>query len=124
DSLSSNVINKRALYTDTSGALWIGMRSTGINRLPGEVERFTTYRHNAHHDKGPSNNVITGLAIDSAGALWIGTEAGLDRFDGKAFTHFLANGDDPGSPGQGAQRVVVPDAHGAVWTGTYGGGLD
>src|SRR5581483_6380246 len=43
-SLSSNVMNKRALYADASGALWIGLRSTGVDRVPGVAERFTTYR--------------------------------------------------------------------------------
>ena len=123
-SLSSNVINPRALYMDNSGALWIGMRSTGVNRLPGRPERFTTYRHNSQDGKSPSNNVITALAIGSAGVLWIGTEAGLDRFDGQTFTPYLANPDDRSTLSPGPQRVVVEDAHGAVWTGTHGGGLD
>jgi ligand-binding sensor domain-containing protein/signal transduction histidine kinase len=123
-SLSSNVINKRALYADASGALWIGMRSTGVDRVPGVAARFTTYRHTSEGAKTPSNNVITALAIGTAGTLWIGTEAGLDRFDGQTFTHYLANPDDLGSLGPGPQRLVVEDTHGAVWTGTYGGGLD
>ena len=123
-SLSSNGMNRRALYADASGALWIGMRSTGVDRVPGVAERFTTYRRASGDAKAPSNNVITALAIGAAGALWIGTEAGLDRFDGQTFTHYLANPDDAGSLGPGAQRSVVEATDGAVWTGTYGGGLD
>jgi len=123
-SLSSNVINPRALYADNSGALWIGMRSTGVDRLPAAAERFTTYRHNSPEGKSPSDNVITALAIGAAGALWIGTEAGLDRFDGQTFTHYLANADNRSSLSPGPQRVVVEDAHGVVWTGTHAGGLD
>ena len=123
-SLSSNVINKRALYADASGALWIGTRSTGVDRVPGIGDRFTTYRQTSEGTNTLSNNVITSLAMGGAGALWIGTEAGLDRFDGQTFAHYLANRDDPGSLGPGAQRLVVEDAHGTIWTGTYGGGLD
>ena len=123
-SLSSNVINKRALYADDSGALWIGTRSTGVDRVPGIGDRFTTYRQTSEGANTLSNNVITSLAMGRAGALWIGTEAGLDRFDGQTFAHYLANRDDPGSLGPGAQRLVVEDAHGTIWTGTYGGGLD
>ena len=46
-SVSSNVINVGALYADASGALWIGMRSAGVDRWAGVPERFTTYRHNS-----------------------------------------------------------------------------
>ena len=123
-SLSSNVTNARAMYIDDSGALWIGMRSTGMNRLRSTPERFTTYRHTSQNSTSPSNNVITAIAVGSAGALWIGTEAGLDRYDGDTFTHYLANPDDPDSIRPGPQRRVVEDSNGIVWTGTHAGGLD
>ena len=123
-SLSSNVINDRALYEDASGALWIGMRSTGVERWAGVAERFITYRHNSQNANSPSNNAITGLAIGSEGALWIGTEAGLDRFDGRTFTHYISDPNDPSRLSPGPERLVAQDSHGAVWTGTYGGGLD
>src|SRR5208283_5043910 len=35
-SLSSNAISGIALYESGSGSLWIGMRSTGVDRLAGE----------------------------------------------------------------------------------------
>lgn len=123
-SLSSNVINWGALYEDASGALWLGMRSTGVDRLAGGAAKFTTYRHVSQDPKSPSNNVITALAMGSASALWLGTEAGLDRFDGQRFTHFVADPNDPRSLSPGPEREVALDSHGAVWTGTYGGGLD
>jgi len=88
-SLSSNVIN-RALCEDASGALWIGTQSTGVDRVTGVAERFTTYRHNSHDANSLSNNVVSAIATGSAGTLWIGTEAGLDHFDGRTFTHYIA----------------------------------
>ena len=103
-SLSSNVINNRALYEDASGALWIGMRSTGVDRWAGVAQRFTTYRHNSQDANSPSSNAITGFAPGSAGALWIGTEAGLDRLDGKIFTHYLADSNDPNRLSPGPER--------------------
>jgi len=123
-SLSSNVSNYGALYADASGALWIGMRSTGVDRWAGVPERFTTYRHNSEDVNSPSNDVISALAIGSAGELWIGTEAGLDRFDGRTFRHYLADANDRSRLSPGPQRALARDSHGAVWTGTYGGGLD
>jgi len=104
--------------------MWIGTRSTGVDRWAGVAERFTTYRHNSQNINTPSNDVITALAVGSAGELWIGTEAGLDRFDGQTFKHYLTDANDPSSLSPGPQRAVAQDSRGAVWTGTYGGGLD
>jgi len=123
-SLSSNVINWRALCEDSSGGLWIGLRSTGVDRLAGGAERFTTYRHNPQDANSPSSNVISALAVDSTGKLWIGTGAGLDRFDGKTFIHYISDPNNRSRLSQGPQRSIVQDSHGAVWTATYGGGLD
>jgi ligand-binding sensor domain-containing protein len=67
---------------------------------------------------------FTGLAIGSAGELWVGTEAGVDRFDGRTFAHYLADPSDHRRLSPRPQRSVAQDSHGAVWTGTYGGGLD
>ncbi|MBV8552833.1 MAG: hypothetical protein JOY54_16175 [Acidobacteriaceae bacterium] len=121
-SVSSNVLNYQALCEDTSGALWIGTRSTGVDRLASEPPRFTTYRNNSQDSKSLGNNAVNGVAIGSEGELWIGTESGLDRFDGNTFRHYNPN--DPTSLSPGPQRVVVLDARGVLWTGSYGGGLD
>ncbi|HTD54583.1 MAG TPA: two-component regulator propeller domain-containing protein, partial [Silvibacterium sp.] len=121
-SLGSNVINLHGMFMDDSGALWIGMRSAGVDRL-GEAAKFTTWRHNSQNATSPSSNVITAVTLGSAGELWIGTEAGVDRFDGRTFTHYVANPNDPGSLSPGP-RAVALDSHGVLWTGTYGSGLD
>ena len=121
-SLSSNILNYEALCEDTSGALWIGTRSTGVDRLVREAPRFTAYRNNSEDGKSLGNNAVYGLGIGSGGELWIGTETSLDRFDGKTFSHYYPN--DPSSLSPGPQRMVAVDARGVVWTASYGGGLD
>ncbi|MBE7473521.1 MAG: response regulator [Anaerolineales bacterium] len=123
DSLSSNAINSGAFYEDTSGALWIGTRSTGVDRLAGEAAKFTTYHYNPQNPNSLGGKAITSLFIGSAGELWIGTESSLDRFDGQTFTHYVNDPRDPGSLNNGPERRVAQDAQGVIWTGTYGGGL-
>ncbi|MEW6750324.1 MAG: two-component regulator propeller domain-containing protein [Candidatus Latescibacterota bacterium] len=59
-----------------------------------------------------------GVALqDRAGALWVGTESGLSRFDGQRFAHFsLADG-----LAEGTVRALCEDGDGVLWIGTQGG---
>jgi ligand-binding sensor domain-containing protein len=45
---------------------------------------------------GISNNHVTGIVQDSAGYIWVATQKGLNRFDGKYFTPLFKN--SPYSP--------------------------
>ncbi len=123
DSLSSNIINAGAFYEDASGVLWIGTKSTGVDRLAGEAAKFTTYRYKPQDVNSLGGKAVTSLVIGSVGELWIGTESSLDRFDGQTFTHYVNDLHDPNSLNNGPQRRVAQDAQGVIWTGTEGGGL-
>jgi PAS domain S-box-containing protein len=122
-SLADNILNLSAVYEDSDGTLWIGTRSSGVDRLPRWAKKFTSYRHNPQDSNSLSSNVVSGLAVSPTGELWIGTAAGVDRWNGKTFTHYLANADDPASVSPGAQHVAI-DSRGIVWAGSYGGGLN
>lgn len=56
---------------------------------------------------------------DARGALWIGHERGLARYDQGVLTQF---GEDQGFSGRRV-RVIHPDPSGALWIGTYDTGL-
>ena len=62
---------------------------------------------------------ITALARTADGFLWVGTTAGLVRFDGERFLRLTTNT----VPALGGQRVtdLVADAAGDLWIGTQGG---
>lgn len=117
DSLADNVINTGALYEDAAGAVWIGTRSAGVDRVSAETGRFTTYRREPRDHNSLGGRAVTSLFEGASGDLWIATESGLDRFDGRSFTHH----DYPHE--YGGLSAVAVDAHGVVWTGSYGGGL-
>jgi signal transduction histidine kinase len=59
--------------------------------------------------------IVTALHETPDGVLWAGTDHGLLRLDGDAWTRV---GDSPGHV-----RTIVQDAAGAVWCGLSGGGL-
>jgi PAS domain S-box-containing protein len=68
----------------------------------------------------PQNNVSAILQTRD-GYIWVGTQAGLGRFDGVRFTTY-----DDRQPGQLRDSEVwalAEDTQGALWVGTYGGGL-
>ena len=63
---------------------------------------------------------------DDNGALWVGTDGGLDRFDPttETFSHYRHNPDDPASLSNDVIRALFVDSSGTLWVGTWGGGLD
>lgn len=51
-----------------------------------------SYRfHNYTLNQGLSQSVITSIIQDEVGALWIGTQDGLNRFDGQSFENFSSD---------------------------------
>jgi diguanylate cyclase (GGDEF)-like protein len=77
----------------------------------------------AGSDAGLSQGAIMAIAQDTHGFLWVGTEDGLDRFDGYDWRHFMHAGHDPGSLPNNWIASLALDQRGRLWIGTDGGGL-
>jgi ligand-binding sensor domain-containing protein len=71
----------------------------------------------------PGGNFVPTLAEDSQGNMWFGTQQGVARWDGKVYTFFIHDPDNPGSVAFNYIEDVYVDRGGTVWVGTYGGGL-
>jgi hypothetical protein len=71
--LDGNPVTARAEQGDQ---LWLGTAAGLYLQAAGE-----TNRHPAYGADGPLATRITGLAVDSKGALWVGTPLGLSRRD-------------------------------------------
>ena len=110
-----------ALAVDHSGYLWIASRD-GLARFDGVNYRI--YRH-AEGDAGslPGNFIAT-LFIDASDRIWMGVEGqGLCRLDAQRRGFQCFNqANDPTLRSNDVWAIEsTPD--GAVWVGTYGGGL-
>ena len=70
----------------------------------------------------PSNN-ITVLAQDADGYLWVGTNDGLARFDGRRYEIFRNIPGDQTSLPQNWIQTLLHDGGQTLWFGTDGGGL-
>src|SRR5215469_9495710 len=70
-------------------------------------------------EDGPSSNVVNAIVQTRNGYLWIGTDAGLNRFDGRHFTPIYFRG--PGSAPQGSVTSLAEGPEGDLWIGTNSG---
>lgn len=70
-------------------------------------------------DSGLPQNTVHAVLQTSDGYLWIGTEAGLVRFDSTQFETFTRN--DTPQLGSNLIYSLMQDRFGALWIGTSGG---
>ena len=75
-------------------------------------------------DEGLSQSVVSDILQDSQGFMWLGTQDGLNRYDGRNFVTYKYNPDDPLSLGSSFIQAIVEDRDGVLWVGTLGGGLN
>ncbi len=69
---------------------------------------------------------VTGNTIlqDRTGYIWIGTQDGLNRYDGHEVRVFRHDKENPKSLGRDFINVLAEDGEGHLWIGTRGKGLD
>jgi len=72
-------------------------------------------------DNGLSHNSIRSLAQDSTGYIWIGTEYGLNRYNGYEFKQYLHVPEDSTSISFPIITSLHVTANGTLWVGTVRG---
>ncbi len=72
---------------------------------------------------GLSQNTVAAIAQDSRGFIWIGTQDGLNRFDGYEFETFRQQADAANALTNSRIEVIHLDGLGRLWVGTNAGGL-
>src|SRR4030042_4667514 len=80
--------------------------------------------HNLSLQDGLSQSSVNCIFQDHKGFLWIGTQDGLNRYDGHRFTIYKP---EPGNPrGLSDSHIlsIYEDRANNLWIGTYGGGLN
>lgn len=72
-------------------------------------------------EQGLSQNTVFTICQDKKGFLWLGTEEGLNRYDGYDFKIYKHKTDDPHSLIDNKVWAVLEDHAGELWVGTPGG---
>lgn len=99
-------------------AAWIGLAWCAALAFSGSLRAATEYTV----ADGLSQNSALALARDDDGYLWIGTEDGLNRFDGYEFRVYRPSDRDPGATASAYIRdITVGGRH--LYLATNGGGL-
>jgi signal transduction histidine kinase/ligand-binding sensor domain-containing protein len=82
--------------------------------------RFRTYTPS----EGLSQATSRALVQDRDGFVWIGTQDGLNRFDGYSFRIYKHDRSDPTTLSHNHIWALLADPDGSVWVGTQAGGLN
>lgn len=68
-----------------------------------------------------SNSLISSICQDKTGFIWVGTEYGLNKFDGYRFTKYFHNSNDSTTLLHNTVVCLYSDREGHMWVGTnYG----
>ncbi|MCB9283379.1 MAG: response regulator [Lewinellaceae bacterium] len=72
-------------------------------------------------EEGLSYSRVRTFCQDQTGFIWIGTESGLNKFDGRRFSVWKSYPEFPGSLASNAVPALLEDSRGNFWAGTKNG---
>ncbi|QTD49980.1 hybrid sensor histidine kinase/response regulator [Sulfidibacter corallicola] len=100
-----------------------GVRGFAWYQLQDPVRPPLRFEHSTTSD-GLSQSVVTCMIQDHWGFLWIGTQGGLNRFNGYEYQHFQHDPANPHSISENWVSCLLEDRDGQLWVGTQTGGVD
>jgi signal transduction histidine kinase/ligand-binding sensor domain-containing protein/ActR/RegA family two-component response regulator len=113
--LASDTVS--SVLEDREGSLWIGLWGAGLARWLGYGE-WTEWTA----DDGLGNNVIWAIRRECSGAMLVGTDHGLARFD-ESRRHSAKLWRTEDGLGGNKVKALVVGKDGAIWIGSLPGGV-
>jgi ligand-binding sensor domain-containing protein len=89
--------------------------------LSGQESAMRYFNYTA--EQGLANNAVHSTLLDKDGFLWIGTEGGLSRFDGRTFTNYTCDPLDSNSLSGNLIVELFQDRTGLIWIAIEDGGI-
>ena len=91
--------------------------------LETSAQQGTLYFRNLNIGNGLSHNKVNCVLQDKRGFMWLGTDDGLNRYDGYRFEIFRHDPTQPSSISGNMITDMVEDSAGILWIATADGGL-
>ena len=88
----------------------------------GRGQSPVLYFRNLNTGNGLSHNNVNCILQDQRGFLWIGTDDGLNRYDGRRFQTFRHDPDTISVSGN-IIKDLLEDKDGVIWIATADGGI-
>lgn len=123
-SLGNNTV--KVIYEDKNDLLWLGSKDGGLCRFDRKTDSFKTYKsiQGVRSTQGiakslPSNSIRA--IVESQGDLWIGTDAGICKFQPATETFARIN-ERNGLP-ENDVCAMLTDNKGNLWISTFSKGI-
>ena len=120
------------LLRDRRDRLWLGTTGGGLIRYNEASDGFIVFKNVPGDQNSLAFNDVRAVFEDRDGALWVGTYGGgLERIVWKdaagnepVFSHYRYDPANPNSLSSNEVLSLCQTRDGALWIGTYGGGLN
>lgn len=91
-----------------------------VQHVLSKAPNYLEFQH-LSTNKGLSQKTAQSIFQDSHGFIWIGTQEGLNRYDGQEIIRFRNSPDDNKSLSSNIIRDILQDDHQNLWIATSGG---
>lgn len=121
NSINSNLIFKIA--EDNDGNIWMGTSDEGVCRFDVKTDKFYTIKNTPENSGLLSSNHILQLLPLKSGAVWVGTNQGIDILNLKNGVLSVQKINPENTPEIRTSNISVmkEDLYGRVWVGTRNG---
>ncbi|MEN9867881.1 MAG: hypothetical protein RL748_3471, partial [Pseudomonadota bacterium] len=123
-SIAGNYVT--CLWVGPDQRIWIGTSSDGISVYDPAHSQFVHYRHQQDQTNSLSPGMVNAIVGDKHGAVWVGTENGLDFLAAgspgvHSFRHFRHDPQQANSLRDNRVRSLLLDQQQQLWVGSAGG---
>jgi signal transduction histidine kinase/ligand-binding sensor domain-containing protein len=108
-----------SMAEDANGLIWLGTDRSGLESFDPVTHRSTHYVHDDLQPTSLSNNRVNAVFIDHRGAIWVGTQNGLDLLDRNAGQFSMLS--DVNGLGGNVVSCILEDQFGKLWMSTNNG---
>lgn len=109
----------RSIFEDSQGRLWFGLNGSGLALYDVQSQQFKHWQWKEGDTTSLTGNLVTGIAEDKNGMIWISTTAGIAAYQ-EAGNRFVQHTQKSGLPAVRTSCIQV-DAANRVWAGSTHG---